>query len=70
MNLNLDFPKPICKPEPQGSQKGTGGVCHLTSGLPPSVKRLRSERISHPRSEKPSMRKPLKLGFHSEGGLG
>lgn len=40
VGLNLDFPKLLCKPEAQESEKGTVGTLHLVSGLPPHIKRL------------------------------
>lgn len=62
MSLNLDFPEQICKPEPQESQKGAGGAYHLASGLPPSVKKLHSERRAHWSSRKLSERNWLRAG--------
>ena len=38
MSLNLDFPKPLSKPEPQESSKGAVGTHQLVSGLPLHVK--------------------------------
>lgn len=70
MSLNLDFPKPVCKPEPQESQKETGGIFHFTSGLPPSVKVPHSERIIPWDSGKLSARNQAKAGVPLLGGLG
>lgn len=63
MSLNLDLPKSVCKPEPQESQRGTGGTLHLTSGFPPSVRSLhRERRIIHWISGKLSARNQAGAG--------